>query len=74
MLLQQARALNIIHEAFFEIRKRLALIVIGVGHIGAALLEQLRAQRERICSARGFDVTVVGLANSKKFVVDPARN
>ena len=30
---QQVRALNIIHEAFFEIRKRLALIVIGVGQL-----------------------------------------
>ena len=70
---QQGRALNIIHEAFFEIRKRLALIVIGVGHIGAALLEQLRDQRTYLL-ARGFDVTVVGLANSKKFVLDSARN
>jgi aspartokinase/homoserine dehydrogenase 1 len=66
---QQARALNIIHEAFFEIRKRLALIVIGAGHIGAALLEQLRTQRTYLL-ARGLDVTVVGLANSKKFVLD----
>lgn len=66
---QQTRALNIIHEAFFEIRKRLALIVIGVGHIGAALLEQLRTQRTYLLG-RGFDVTVVGLANSKKFVLD----
>jgi aspartokinase/homoserine dehydrogenase 1 len=66
---QQARALNIIHEAFFEIRKRVALIVVGVGHIGAALLEQLRDQRTYLL-ARGFDVTVVGLANSKKFVLD----
>ena len=66
---QQARALNIIHQAFFEIRKRLALIVIGVGHIGAALLEQLRTQRAYLL-ARGFDVTVVGVANSKKVVLD----
>jgi aspartokinase/homoserine dehydrogenase 1 len=66
---QQARALNIIHQAFFEIRKRLALIIIGVGHIGAALLEQLRIQRTYLLT-RGFDVTVVGLANSKKFVLD----
>jgi aspartokinase/homoserine dehydrogenase 1 len=66
---QQARALNIIHEAFFEIRKRLSLIIVGVGHIGAALLEQLRTQQTYLL-ARGFDVTVVGLADSKKFVLD----
>jgi len=67
---QQARALNIIHQAFFEIRKRLSLVVIGVGNIGSTLLGQLRAQRSHLL-ARGFDVTVVGLANSKKFVLNP---
>jgi aspartokinase/homoserine dehydrogenase 1 len=68
---QQTRAINIIHQSFFEVRKRLALVVIGVGDIGSALLEQLRAQREYLLG-RGFDVTVAGLANSKRFVVDPA--
>jgi len=67
---QQARALNIIHQAFFEIRKRLSLVVIGVGNIGSTLLRQLRAQRSHLL-ARGFDATVVGLANSKKFVLNP---
>ena len=67
---QQTRALNIIHQSFFEIRKRLALVLIGVGHIGSALLEQLRAQRKYLLG-HGFDVTVVGLANSKKFIIDP---
>jgi aspartokinase/homoserine dehydrogenase 1 len=67
---QQTRAFNIIHQSFFEVRKRLALVVIGIGHIGSALLKQLRAQREYLLG-RGFDVTVVGLANSKKFIVDP---
>jgi aspartokinase/homoserine dehydrogenase 1 len=44
--------------------------VIGVGNIGSTLLRELRAQRSHLL-ARGFDVTVVGLANSKKFVLDP---
>lgn len=68
---QQTRALTIIHQAFFERRKRLALVLIGVGNIGAALLRQLHEQRAHLL-ARGFDVMVVGLADSKKFVLDPA--
>lgn len=67
---QQARALNIIHQAFFENRKRLALVVIGVGNIGAALLRQLYEQRDYLL-ARGFDVTVIGVTNSKHFALDP---
>ena len=40
---QQVRALNAIHQAFFETRKSLALVVVGVGNIGGALLRQLHA-------------------------------
>src|SRR5712692_4785038 len=68
---QQRRALNAIHQGFFETRRRLALAVIGVGNVGGAVLQQLEQQRSYLLS-RGFDVTVVGLANSKRFVVDPA--
>ena len=67
---QQVRALNAIHQAFFETRTKLALAVVGVGNVGGAVLRQLHQQREYLL-AKGFDVTVVGLANSRKFVVDP---
>src|SRR5438876_4410635 len=66
---QQTRALNIIHGAFFERRKRLSLFVIGTGNIGGTLLRQLHEQRPYLVS-RGFDVSVIGLANSKRFVLD----
>jgi len=67
---QQVRALNAIHQGFFETRKRLALAVVGVGNVGGAVLRQLAQQRSYLLS-KGFDVAVVGLANSKRFVVDP---
>jgi aspartokinase/homoserine dehydrogenase 1 len=66
---QQSRALNIIHAAFFERRKRLALFVIGTGNIGGTLLRQLREQHHYLLS-RGFDVTVIGIANSKYFLLN----
>ncbi len=61
---QQARALKVVHEAFFEKRRRLALAVVGVGNIGGALLRQLHQQRSYLLS-KGFDVSVVALANSR---------
>jgi aspartokinase/homoserine dehydrogenase 1 len=64
----QRRALNAVHQAFFEPRKRLALAVIGVGNIGGALLRQLHQQRQYLLAA-GFDVRVVALADSRRFVV-----
>ena len=66
---QQGRALNAIHQGFFEPRKRLALAVVGVGNVGGAVLRQVEQQRNYLLS-KGFDVSVVGVANSKRFVAD----
>src|SRR5204863_7818380 len=65
---QQSRALNVIHQGFFEKRKLLALVVVGVGNIGSALLEQLR-DRQAYLLDQGFDARVIAVANSKRFVV-----
>ena len=67
---QQVRALNAIHQGFFETNKRLAIAMIGVGNVGGAVLRQLAQQRPYLLS-KGFDVTVVGLANSTRFLADP---
>jgi len=66
---QKNRALNVIHEAFFEKNKHLAVIVVGVGNIGSALLRQLHQQRAFLLS-QGYDVHVCGIANSKRYVLD----
>jgi aspartokinase/homoserine dehydrogenase 1 len=65
---QQARALNVIHQGYFESRTSLALVVVGVGNIGSALLQQLR-ERQPFLLEQGFDARVVAVANSKRFVV-----
>ena len=67
---QQVRALNAIHQGFFETNKRLAIAMIGVGNVGGAVLRQL-AQQRRYLLSKGFDVTVVGLANSTRCLADP---
>ncbi|MCA1583258.1 MAG: bifunctional aspartate kinase/homoserine dehydrogenase I [Acidobacteria bacterium] len=64
----QIRALNVIHQSFFEPHTRLALVIVGVGNIGGALLQQLHKQR-RYLFDRGFDVRVVAVANSRRFAV-----
>ncbi|HXG38767.1 MAG TPA: bifunctional aspartate kinase/homoserine dehydrogenase I [Bacteroidota bacterium] len=68
---QKVRALNVIHQAFFEKRKRLNLVVVGVGNVGSALLHQLYQQQKELLE-EGFDVRVIGIANSKRFVLSPA--
>ncbi|MBS4029299.1 MAG: bifunctional aspartate kinase/homoserine dehydrogenase I [Ignavibacteriales bacterium] len=64
----KTRALNVIHQAFFEKRKRLSLVVVGVGNIGNELLHQLKQQQAFLLS-RGFEVKLCGVANSKHFIL-----
>jgi aspartokinase/homoserine dehydrogenase 1 len=61
---EKIRALGVIHEAFFEERKRLKLVVLGVGNIGSALLGQLHQQRAYLLE-KGFDIEVCGIADSR---------
>ncbi|MBI5527320.1 MAG: bifunctional aspartate kinase/homoserine dehydrogenase I [Deltaproteobacteria bacterium] len=68
---QRVRALNVIHEAFFERNKKLAVVLIGAGNIGGALLRQLHQQHAFLLS-RGFDVRVCGITDSRRFVLSPA--
>src|SRR5262249_35996621 len=63
---EQNRALNIVHQEFFEKRKQLALVVVGVGTIGSALIQQLHDQRGYL-REQGFDVRIVAVANSRRF-------
>lgn len=68
---QRSRAINIVHRRLFDSRKPLGLAIAGVGTVGSALLQQLAQQRDTL-SARGYDLTVVGLANSRRSAVAPA--
>ena len=67
---QRSRAVNIVHRRLFDSRKPLGLAIAGVGTVGSALLRQIAEQRDAL-SARGYDLTVVGLANSRRSVVAP---
>lgn len=67
---QRVRALNVIHQAFFEKLKHLSLVLIGVGNIGSTLIKQLQ-QQQSFLRERGFNVKVCGVANSRNFVFDP---
>jgi aspartokinase/homoserine dehydrogenase 1 len=64
---QKLLALNVIHEAFFEPRKKLGVILIGPGNIGGTLLKQIHQQQSYLHS-EGFDVRVCGIYDIDKAV------
>ncbi|MDH7445603.1 bifunctional aspartate kinase/homoserine dehydrogenase I [Aquimarina sp. 2201CG14-23] len=65
------KALNILHERFFEVKtKQLNLFVTGVGNVGSKLLDQLAQQKTYLKEKLRLKIRVVGISNSRTMVFD----
>ena len=65
------KALNVLHEAFFETTyKQINIFVVGLGNVGTKLLAQLQQQQEYLQTKMFLQLRVLGIANSKKMVFD----
>ncbi len=65
------KAVNVLHEAFFETTyKQVNVFIAGAGNVGGKLLAQLNQQLEFLKNSNRLNVKVVGLANSKKALLN----
>jgi aspartokinase/homoserine dehydrogenase 1 len=63
------KALNILHEEFFETTyKQINLFIAGVGNVGSKLLAQLQQQQAYLQDHLRLQIRIVGIANSRKMV------
>lgn len=61
------KALNSIHESFFEAQtKELNLFITGVGNVGSKLLEQIHRQFKYLLENLRLKIRVIAISNSKK--------
>lgn len=66
-----SKAVNVLHEAFFETTyKQVNVFIAGAGNVGSKLLAQLNQQLEFLKNSNRLNVKVVGLANSKKALLN----
>lgn len=64
-----SKALNVLHEAFFEEHKSvLNLFIVGVGNVGKKLLQQIQTQSDYLKENLKLNLRIIGLANSKKIL------
>ena len=64
------KALNTIHETFFETQtKELNLFITGVGNVGTKLIEQIEQQSSYLLEHLRLKVRVIALSNSKKMLL-----
>lgn len=65
------KAINVLHEEFFETtNKQIHLFIAGTGNVGSKLLQQLKQQSEWLATHLRLNIKVVGLANSRKMLID----
>ncbi len=65
------KSLNVLHDSFFLSEYNvLNLFICGVGTVGGMLIEQIRSQYNELMERKGLKLNVVGIASSKKFILD----
>jgi len=67
----RAKALNVIHDAFFLAGIRTVnLFLAGVGLIGGTLLGQIAKEKERLLKEHSIRVNLIGILNSRTMLID----
>lgn len=65
------KTLNVIHDSFFLPEYQvLNLFIVGVGHVGKRLIEQIRHQQSNLKDNKALELNVVGVANSHHCIFD----
>lgn len=65
------KAINVLHEEFFETSyKEINLFIVGTGNVGAKLIGQLQQQLGYLVRQLHLQVKVVGLSNSRKMLIN----
>lgn len=63
------KAVNVLHEAFFETTyKQLNVFIVGAGNVGSKLLDQLKQQQQFLLEHLNLQVRITGIANSRKML------
>lgn len=66
-----AKALNAIHDEFFEKKlKTLNLFIVGAGLIGKTLINQISNHAPDLAKHHAVEVRVCGVANSRRMLID----
>ncbi|MEN9599124.1 MAG: hypothetical protein RL596_1435 [Bacteroidota bacterium] len=65
------KAINVLHEAFFETSyKQLNIFIAGTGNVGGKLIQQMQQQLLYLKEQLKLQIQVVGIINSKHILLD----
>ena len=65
------KTLNVVHEAFFLSENvEVNVFLLGIGLVGGNLLRQIRLQQEKLLKEKHLKIKLVGVANTRKMLLD----
>jgi aspartokinase/homoserine dehydrogenase 1 len=65
------KAVNVLHEAFFESSyKQLNLFIVGTGNVGSKLIEQINQQQKYLLENLNIQIRITGIGNSRHMLVN----
>jgi aspartokinase/homoserine dehydrogenase 1 len=65
------KAMNLLHEAFFESAyKQVNVYIAGAGNVGSKLIDQIKKQANYLQNHLGLQIKIVGIANSTKQLIN----
>jgi bifunctional aspartokinase / homoserine dehydrogenase 1 len=65
------KAINVLHEAFFEATyKQLNVFIAGAGNVGGKLIQQIQQQLGYLKEQLKLQIQVVGIVNSKRILLN----
>jgi bifunctional aspartokinase / homoserine dehydrogenase 1 len=63
------KAVNVLHEAFFETTyKQVNVFIVGAGNVGGKLIDQIVQQQQYLLENLNLQIRITGIANSKKML------
>ena len=66
-----SKAVNVLHEAFFETTyKQVHFFIAGIGNVGSKLIAQLNQQLDYLKHQMRLNIKVTGIVNSKKMLLN----
>ncbi len=65
------KAVNVLHEEFFETtKKQINLFIVGTGNVGKKLLAQIKQQEAFLGEHLRLQINIAGLSNSRKMLIN----
>lgn len=65
------KAVNVLHEEFFETtKKQINLFIVGTGNVGTKLLAQIKQQEAFLEQHFRLQINIAGLSNSRKMLIN----